>query len=90
MDIQVNEKAIDLGTVPRSRKVKINLEVEVDLDLVKLWDQDENIDVQYVTNHIAKKIHRTAIKGDEEVDLYKVVRATQLLEKPIDPNFKRN
>lgn len=98
MDIQVNERAIDLGTIPRSRKVKINFEVEVDLDLVKLidqdyiklcLDQDVNIDVQYVANGIANKIHRKAMYGDKEVDLYKVVRATQLLEKPIDPNSNR-
>ena len=73
MDIEVKQRAIDLGILPRT--VKINLELEVVID--------EKTTVQELINKIITDVEYESLTTTENFCEVKIVRATQLLEKKI-------
>lgn len=84
MDIEVNERAVDLGIVPRT--IKINLEIEVDTNLLMAntpegrWTDKFTVREDVVQPIVKDIEHKTM----DDRWIVKVVRATQLLEKKID------
>lgn len=74
MDIEVNQRAVDLGIVPKT--IKINLELEIVLD--------EKTKVQELVNKIITDVEYESLTTTENFCDVKVVRATQLLEKKIE------
>ena len=75
MDIEVSQRAIDLGIVPKTRAIKINLELEIVMD--------EKTSSQELVNKIVTDIEYESLTTTQNFCEVKVVRATQLLEKKI-------
>jgi len=82
MDIKINERAREWYQ-PRTKKIKLNFEVEVDVDLYVLETlcREINSVKEDIVQPIVKDIEHKSIDNHWIV---KVVRATQLLEKPIE------
>jgi len=82
MDIKINERALEWYK-PRTKKIKLNFEIEVDVDLYVLETlcREINSVKEDIVQPIVKDIEYKSI---DDHWIVKVVRATQLLEKPIE------
>ena len=59
---------------------KVSIEIELDMDQIREVFRDENLLTADIVKMLCKEI---SMKNNNQVEIIKVVRATQLLEKKI-------
>jgi len=59
---------------------KVSIEIELDMDQIREVFKDENLLTADIVKMLCKEI---SMKNNNQVEIIKVVRATQLLEKKI-------
>tara|TARA_R100001086_G_scaffold78026_1_gene37804 strand:+ start:2618 stop:2857 length:240 start_codon:yes stop_codon:yes gene_type:complete len=64
---------------------KVSLNIELDMDSIREVFKDENLNTTDIVNMLSKEIKMKNNNGDE---IIKVVKATQLLVKPLGKEYE--